>query len=187
MNGAPLPLLNGYPVRLVVPGWFATYWMKMLSELEAIDTVDDNFWMKTAYRIPQTPGNTVVPGQTGYKTVPINRMPVRSFVTSLRDGATLRPGRHAIRGIAFDGGSGIRSVHFSSDGGATWRNATLEASHGRYSFRRWEIAVAFERGRTYTLACRATATSGETQTAVPVWNPGGYLRNVVETYTVRVA
>jgi DMSO/TMAO reductase YedYZ molybdopterin-dependent catalytic subunit len=84
MNGAPLPLLNGYPVRLVVPGWFATYWTKMLSDIEAIDTVDDNFWMKTAYRIPETPGNTVTRTQTGYKTVPINKMSVRSFVTNVQ-------------------------------------------------------------------------------------------------------
>jgi DMSO/TMAO reductase YedYZ molybdopterin-dependent catalytic subunit len=187
MNGAPLPLLNGYPVRLVVPGWFATYWMKMLSELEAIDTIDDNFWVKTAYRIPRTPGNTVVPGETGYKTVPINKMAVRSFVTSLQDGATLQSGRHAIGGIAFDGGSGIRSVRFSSDGGATWRKATLGASYGRYSFRRWEIGFVAEAGKSYALACRATANSGETQAGVPIWNPGGYLRNVVETYKVSVA
>ena len=92
MNGAPLPLLNGYPVRLVVPGWFATYWTKMLSDIEAIDTVDDNFWMKTAYRIPETPGNTVTPTQTGYKTVPINKMSVRSFVTNVQDGGTLHAG-----------------------------------------------------------------------------------------------
>ena len=95
MNGEPLPLLNGYPVRLIVPGWFATYWMKMLSDLEAIDTIDDNFWMKTAYRIPETPGGTVKPTDTGYPTVPINRMPVRSFVTNVADDDTLARKRSA--------------------------------------------------------------------------------------------
>jgi len=187
MNGAPLPLLNGFPVRLVVPGWFATYWTKMLSDIEAIDTVDDNFWMKTAYRIPETPGNTVTPTQTGFKTVPINKLAVRSFVTNVRDGGTLHASTRTIRGIAFDGGSGIRTVAFSADGGTTWRNAALGADYGRYSFRRWEAPFAGRPGKTYTLACRATANSGETQTTVPVWNAGGYLRNVIETYAVSVS
>ncbi len=187
MNGAPMPLLNGYPVRLVVPGWFATYWMKMLTDLEAIDTIDDNFWMKTAYRIPETPGNTVKPTDTGYKTVPINKLTVRSFVTNVQDGGALRAGPQTIRGIAFDSGSGIKAVQFSSDGGAAWRSATLGADFGPFSFRRWEINFAPQRGKTYELACRAIANSGETQTTIPVWNASGYLRNVIETYKVTVA
>ena len=187
MNGAPLPLLNGYPVRLIVPGWFATYWMKMLVDLEAIDTVDDNFWMKTAYRIPQTPGNTVKPTDTGYPTVPINRMAVRSFVTNVSDGETLRAGAQPIRGIAFDGGSGIKAVDVSTDGGTTWRTARLGADYGPYSFRQWTSDFQAEPGKRYVLACRARANSGETQTTTAVWNPGGYLRNVIETYRVTVA
>jgi DMSO/TMAO reductase YedYZ molybdopterin-dependent catalytic subunit len=187
MNGEPLPLLNGYPVRLVVPGWYATYWMKMLSDIEAIDTVDDNFWMKTAYRIPETPGNTVKPTDTGYPTVPINRMPLRSFITNATDGGTLHAGPQTIRGIAFDSGSGIKGVDVSSDGGATWRPARLGEDFGPYSFRRFEIDLRAERGKHYVLACRARAKSGETQTTTPVWNPGGYLRNVIETYGVTVA
>jgi sulfite dehydrogenase (cytochrome) subunit A len=187
MNGEPLPLLNGYPVRLIVPGWFATYWMKMLSEIEAIDTVDDNFWMKSAYRVPATPGNTVKPSDTGYPTTPINRMAVRSFVTNVADGDTLHAGAHTIRGIAFDGGSGIRAVDVSIDGGSTWRTARLGEDYGKYSFRRWESDIRAERGKRYVLACRAHAKSGETQTTVPIWNPSGYLRNVIETYRVVVA
>lgn len=187
MNGAPLPLLNGYPVRLVVPGWYATYWMKMLAEIEAIDTIDDNFWMKTAYRIPDTPGHTVLPTDKGYPTIPINRMTIRSFITSVADGAKLQPGQQTIRGIAFTNGERLRSVEFSSDGGTTWRAATLSTNYGNFSFRQWESPLIAERGRRYVLACRATAVNGDTQTTVPVWNPGGYLRNVIETYKVGVA
>jgi sulfite dehydrogenase (cytochrome) subunit A len=187
MNGEPLPLLNGFPVRLVVPGWYATYWMKMLSEIEAIDTIDENFWMKTAYRIPDTPGNTVLPTDKGYPTIPINRMRVRSFITSVADGAKLQPGQQTIRGIAFTNGERLKSVEFSSDGGTTWRAATLGPNHGNFSFRQWEAPFTAQRGRTYVLACRATAINGDTQTTVPVWNPGGYLRNVIETYKVGVA
>jgi len=183
MNGAPLPVLNGYPVRLIVPGWFATYWVKMLSAITVLDHADDNFWMKTAYRIPDTPDNGVVPGATGYPTVPINRMKVRSFITNIADGANVKAGATTLRGIAFDGGSGIRAVDVSLDGGTTWRPATLEQDYGKYSFRRWNAAVNLGRGAT-TLAVRATANDGSTQKAAPIWNPSGYLRTSIETYKV---
>ncbi len=180
MNGEPMPLLNGYPVRLIVPGWYATYWVKMLSQITVLDHVDDNFWMKTAYRIPDTPRATVVPGSSGYPTVPISRMDVRSFATNVADGAALRPGPTTVRGIAFDGGSGIRGVDVSSDGGATWRAAALEQDYGRYSFRRWNAAWDARPG-AYTLAVRATANDGSVQTSTPVWNPSGYMLNTIET------
>jgi DMSO/TMAO reductase YedYZ molybdopterin-dependent catalytic subunit len=67
MNGEALPFLNGYPIRLVVPGWFATYWMKMLSDIEVLTAPDDNYWMATAYRIPDTAHADIAPGQTGRK------------------------------------------------------------------------------------------------------------------------
>jgi DMSO/TMAO reductase YedYZ molybdopterin-dependent catalytic subunit len=184
MNGKPLPLLNGYPVRLVVPGWYATYWCKMLSDLEVTDSVDDNFWMKTAYRIPDTPNGSVSPDDKGYKTIPINKMPTRSFFTNVQEGARLPAGPQAIRGIAFDSGTGIKSVQFSSDGALTWTDATLERDYGRFSFRRWNATLAVEQGRSYTLAVRATSTAGEQQPMTAVWNPGGYLRSLVERVTV---
>jgi len=186
MNGAPMPLLNGYPVRLIVPGWYATYWVKMLSDITVLDHVDDNFWMKTAYRIPDTPHANVAPGSTGYPTVPINKMDVRSFITNVADGATLRPEPVVLRGIAFDGGSGIRRVEISTDGGGTWRDAALEQDYGRYSFRRWNARWDAERG-AYRLAVRATANDGSTQPATPIWNPSGYMLNTIETYEVTVA
>jgi DMSO/TMAO reductase YedYZ molybdopterin-dependent catalytic subunit len=186
MNGAPLPLLNGFPIRLVVPGWFATYWVKMLANIEVIDHVEDNFWMKTAYRIPDTPGNTVTPDQTGFATIPINRLRVRSFVTNFADGDKLRSGPQTIRGIAFDSGNGIKAVEISADGGATWMPATLGRDLGKYSFRKWQAAWTPPGAGQFTLACRATTNSGETQTNVPVWNASGYLRSNIETYKVTV-
>ncbi len=186
MNGEPLPVLNGYPVRLVVPGWYSTYWVKMLSAITVLDHTDDNFWMKTAYRIPDTPDNSVVPGSTGYATIPINRMRVRSFVTNLADGARVAAGPVAVRGIAFDGGSGIKRVEISTDGGTTWRDAALEKDFGKYSFRRWNASFDAARGSAYTLAVRATAGDGATQIATAGWNPSGYMRNAIETYKVTV-
>jgi sulfite dehydrogenase len=184
MNGEPLPLLNGYPVRLVVPGWYSTYWMKMLSRIEAIDHVEDNFWMKTAYRIPDTPNNSVAPSDKGYATIPINRMKVRSFVTSFAGGAHLIAGPQTVRGIAFDGGSGIAKVDYSLDGGTTWMAATLGKDYGKYSFRQWSAPFRPRTGVQYTVACRATAVDGATQTNIPTWMAPGYQRNIIETYAV---
>ncbi len=89
MNGQQLPLLHGFPLRLVVPGWYATYWVKTLNDIEVLDQPDDNFWMKTAYTIPDTPYADMKPGQTGVKMVPINKMVPRSFVTNIKSGQTI--------------------------------------------------------------------------------------------------
>ena len=186
MNGEPMPLLNGYPVRLVLPGWYATYWVKMLSAITVLDHVDDNFWMKTAYRIPDTPHASVAPGASGFATVPINKMDVRSFLTSVADGGSVKAGPVTLRGIAFDGGSGIRRVEVSSDGGSTWRDAALERDYGKYSFRRWNAAWDARPG-SYSIAVRATANDGSVQTATPIWNPSGYMLNTIETYKVSAA
>jgi len=187
MNGKTLPLLNGFPVRLVVPGWFSTYWVKMLSDIVVLDTVDDQYWMKTAYRVPAVNNGNVLPSDVGYATLPISTLRVRSFVTNIVNNAALKSGSQPLRGIAFDGGSGIKTVEYSLDGGTTFAAAALEEDHGRFSFRRWNANIKLEAGKTYTLACRATANDGAVQTSDPFWNPGGYMRNTIESYHVSVA
>ena len=85
MNSEQLPLLNGFPLRLIVPGLLHfTYWVKMLNDIEVLGKPDDNFWMAKAYLIPDTPFASVKPGQTGVKLVPINRMIPRLFITNLK-------------------------------------------------------------------------------------------------------
>lgn len=186
MNGEDLPMLNGYPVRLVVPGYYGTYWIKHLYEITVLDEAFVGFWQGTAYRIPDTLGACVMPGITPNSTVPIGRFNVRSFITSHADGATVKSGRETlVRGIAFDGGAGIAEVLFSSDGGRTWREAKLGEDLGRYSFREWTFAL------TPTAAeaewkVRATNRVGESQPSEPLWNPSGYMRNVVETVRVNL-
>ena len=113
MNGEDLPFLNGFPLRLIVPGYYGTYWVKHLNEITVIDNVFDGFWMKTAYRIPDTPCACVDPGTAPKATIPINRFDVRSFITSVADGAKLKPGGTTLKGIAFDGGKGIKEVAVS--------------------------------------------------------------------------
>src|ERR1700747_2870912 len=101
MNGEQLPLLNGFPLRLIVPGWYSTYWVKMLSDIEVLNKPDDSYWMVSAYTVPDTPHANIVPGQTGVKMVPINKMVPRSFFTNVVNGATLPGTNAALRGLAF--------------------------------------------------------------------------------------
>jgi DMSO/TMAO reductase YedYZ molybdopterin-dependent catalytic subunit len=188
MNGQPLPLLNGFPLRVVVPGWYATYWIKMLSDIEVLSQPDTNFWMKTAYTIPDTPNADMKPGQTGVSMIPINRMNPRSFVTNLEAGGTIQAGKPTLaRGIAFGGDSGVKQVDFSSDGGKTWRPATLGKDAGKYGFRRWEAHFTPAAKGSYTLMVRCTNTNGVAQPDQVNWNPAGFMRNVVEATPVTAA
>ena len=187
MNGEPMTLNHGFPIRLIVPGWFSTYWVKALNSIEVLDGPDENYWMKTAYRIPDTPGANVRPGQAGFATVPINRMVPRSFVTNLRDGASLPAGVPApLRGIAFGGATGVRAVDVSTDGGASWQPATLGPDEGKYGFRRWEAGFTPAAPGEARIQVRCTNTDGMAQPAEPTWNGGGYMRNVIETTAVRI-
>ncbi|MBV8122566.1 MAG: molybdopterin-dependent oxidoreductase, partial [Paucibacter sp.] len=107
MNGAELPFLNGFPVALIVPGYFGTYWIKHLSRIEVIDHEFDGFWMKTGYRVPDNDCACTEPGKNAASTRPISRLNVRSFITSHKDGARIAAGQaQEVRGIAFDGGQG---------------------------------------------------------------------------------
>jgi DMSO/TMAO reductase YedYZ molybdopterin-dependent catalytic subunit len=180
MNGEQLPLLHGAPLRLVVPGWYSTYWVKMVNSIEVLDGPDENFWTKVAYTIPDTPGADMKPGQVGVRMVPINRMVPRSFVTNLADGAAVKAGSTLVRGIAMGGAVGVRAVDLSLDGGATWTPATLGADEGRYSFRAWQAVLDLPAGDS-TVMARATNTDGLTQPTTPNWNPSGFMRNVIET------
>ena len=186
MNGEQLPLLNGFPLRLVVPGWYATYWVKSVNDIEVIDHADDNFWMKVAYKIPDTPHADMKPGQTGVKMVPINKMAPRSFITNLKSGAVVAANAPVrVRGIAFGGDSGVKGVDLSSDGGKSWQAAKLGADEGKYSFRRWELPLTLDKGEA-ALMVRCTNSDSVVQPATPNWNPSGFMRNVIETTAIVV-
>jgi DMSO/TMAO reductase YedYZ molybdopterin-dependent catalytic subunit len=186
MNGQDLPILNGFPLRLVVPGYYGTYWVKHLNEINVVDNIFDGFWMKTAYRIPDNDCNCVEPGTAPKATIPINRFTVRSFITNVTDGTKLKAGGTTLKGIAFDGGKGIKDVAVSTDGGKTWESARLGKDLGKYSFREWNLPVKLSSG-AHELKVRATSNDGKTQPMEALWNPAGYLRNVVETVRVTAA
>lgn len=187
MNGKPLPLLNGFPLRLIVPGWYATYWVKMLNDIEVLDKADENFWMKTAYLIPDRPFATMTPGETGVPTKPINRMVPRSFITNIPNHSKIAATAPVTaRGIAFGGDCGVHAVDFSADNGASWQPAKLGKDEGKYGFRRWEADFTLSDRGAHTLKVRCTNTNHETQPEQANWNGSGYMRSVIEATPVEV-
>jgi DMSO/TMAO reductase YedYZ molybdopterin-dependent catalytic subunit len=188
MNGEQLPLVNGFPLRLVVPGWYATYWVKMLNDIEVLDQPDSNYWTKVAYTIPDTPHANIKPGETDVKMIPINRMVPRSFVTNMVSGSKVRAAAPMLlRGIAFGGDCGVASVDFSIDRGRSWHQAQLGKDEGEYGFRQWQTQLTLPAPGEYGLLVRCTNSKGVTQPDTPNWNPGGFMRNVVESVDVIAA
>ncbi len=186
MNGEQLPLLNGFPLRLVVPGWYATYWVKMLSDIEVLDRPDENYWTTKAYLVPDNPAATMTPGET-VTMVPIGAMVPRAFITNMTGDRTLPAHTPlTLRGIALGGDCGVSKVEVSTDAGASWRLAHLGSDLGRYSFRRWQSAITLPPGRAAVMV-RCTNERGLSQPLTANWNPSGFMRNSVETLHLIVA
>jgi sulfite dehydrogenase (cytochrome) subunit A len=185
MNDQALPILNGFPVRLVVPGWYATWWIKSLSFITVRDKALHNFWMDKAYRIPNNATAVESPDHLNEDTVPINKFSVHSIFVSPEPGQTVDAGHMVpVQGLAMDSGSGIQRVEFSADGGKSWSDARLDPDLGRFSWRRWRIDWRPPSPGTHRFMVRATSNSGEGQ-LVTQWNHGGYQRNVIEHMDVR--
>ena len=189
MNGAPLPHWNGQPARVVVPGWVATYWLKQVTHIELLTAPAKTFWMSTAYRIPKGrfPVDDRFPTQSSDASTPITEILVNSIVTSPVAGATHRAGSPlAVRGIAWDGGAGIRRVDVSLDDGHSWTAAALGDELGRFSFRSFELIVPAPVPGPLRILARAINTRGVAQTEVLNFNPAGYHNNVMDVVTVTV-
>jgi len=186
MNGAEIPMLNGYPLRLVVPGWYATYWVKALREINVLSEKFHGFWMDTAYRIPNTSNANEDPEHLATETVPINRLSLRSLFVRPEPGEQLPRGKQfEIQGLAFDSGYGIQRVEVSTNDGASWQMAQLDRELGKYSWRRWRLSWLPATGGKYRLRVRAFNRSGEQQTT-SLWNRSGFMRNVIEQTEVEV-
>ena len=186
MNGEPLPHWNGFPARIVVPGWTATYWMKHVTSIRAIPRPFDGFWVKSAYRIPRAKFPLVerFATQETDANTPITEMVVNSLITNIAAGQRVPAGKPLeIRGVAWDGGHGIAGVDVSVDGAKTWRAATLGTDRGRYSFRSFSAAPVVDKGAMIVTA-RATNRVGATQTVELIANPAGYHHNVLQRIAV---
>jgi DMSO/TMAO reductase YedYZ molybdopterin-dependent catalytic subunit len=188
MNGEPLPHWNGAPVRLIVPGWAGTYWVKHLNDIRIEPKAFDGFWMRGGYRLPTGvfPGPRFVTQETP-ETTPITEMLVNSLIVSPAPTTRLRRGeRGEITGQAWDGGAGIAAVDVSVDGGRSWRAATLGPDFGRFAWRQFRMPIDTSRPGPMVLAVRARSRSGATQPDKLTWNPSGYHDNRVQTVAVEV-
>lgn len=182
MNDEPLAILHGFPLRIVVPGWFSTYWVKMLATIEVLSGEDDSYYVAKSYRIPAQP---ITPEDKDFPTLPITAMPPRAFITSHADGKAVALGKPLVlEGIAMGGDAALERVDLVGKG---WTiPCTLGPDeHGPYAFRRWQVALPPVAGDLTDIGVRAANVNGAVQPEALAWNPSGYARNVIERITLR--
>ncbi len=190
MNGAPLPHWNGFPARLIVPGWTGTYWMKHVVDVDVRSHPFESFWMNPAYRVPagKFHGIEGFPSQQNATSQPITDIVVNSLVTSLRDGQRFHRGQTVdVAGIAWDGGRGIRDVLVSPDSGRSWHPAHLGKDLGPYSFRPFRYQFRAATPGPAVVMVKAVNARGDTQVSDLIFNPAGYHNNVVSRIQIEVA
>lgn len=187
MNNTELPVLNGRPLRLVVPGWPGSCSQKWLKRIWLRDVVHDGAKMTgTSYRVPKYP---VEPGQDVPKEdfAIIERMPVKSLITNPATKTDLSGSTVEVRGHAWSGDRTIEKVDISIDFGATWMAAELEPPVNFGAWQNWKKTVTFPQAGYYEIWSRATDSEGVSQPFGIAWNPKGYLNNSMHRVSVRVA
>lgn len=183
LNGRPLPAQHGFPVRLLVPGWYGMTHVKWLADVEAVDEPFEGYQQTQAYRTRREPDDV---GE------PVRRIAVRSLMVppGIPDFFTrervVGRGAHEITGRAWSGHASITSVEFSADGGGTWQDADVEQATGPHAWHRWRTVWRIDEPGEHELACRATDAAGNTQPLEPAWNLGGYAVNAVQRVRVVV-
>lgn len=185
MNGQPLPVANGFPLRAIVPGWEAAYSVKWLTNMEVRDREQDGFWVQTAYRYPRmrvAPGAAVDPKDMA----PLSGLVVKSIITSPEEGKVVGQGAVPIAGFAWAGEANITRVEVSVDNGSTWAAATLGRDEARYAWRQFQYIWRADTPGSFVVLARASDDRGRAQPIAPHWNPSGYLWNAVERIRVNV-
>ncbi len=188
MNDKDLPVLNGYPLRLVMGGYPASCSGKWLERIVIRNQVHDGQKMTgSSYRVPCKP---VAPGAKVEEKdmCIIEDMPVKSLITAPKTGATIRKSqRLPISGKAWTSAQSIAKVEYSIDFGMTWQSCTLGGSDNRYAWQKFDVSIAFPEEGYYEVWARATDTEGRTQPVIlPGWNPKGYLNNACHRIAVRI-
>ena len=185
MDGQPLPLLHGAPLRVIVPGWEGAYSVKWLQRLTVASRESDSFWVASAYRYPI---RRVLPGAPvdARDQAPLTGLAVKSLITSPLDGAGVPAGPVRIAGFAWAGESRIARVEVSTDGGASWAGARLTGPVHKYAWRRFEYDAVLRQTEVHTVLSRATDDRGMAQPLVPRWNPAGYLWNAPDRIDITV-
>ena len=185
MNGET-PAIHGFPVRLIVPGWDGTSWVKWVTRLTLNAQPSAGFFMNPGYRYPKyslPPGTPAKPAELEV----IEGMPVKSSIMAPDDQSKFALGASTtLRGIAWAGEQAIERVEVSTDGGSRWRNAELSPQKLPFAWRLWHIEWKPADPGYYTILSRATDTAGRVQPIVPSWNPSGYLWNGIDRIAVTV-
>jgi sulfane dehydrogenase subunit SoxC len=183
VNGDPLPPQHGFPLRLLVPGWYGMTSVKWLARITVLDAAFDGYQMRQAYRLRHEDGD---------EGEPISRMQVRSLMLPpgipefLSRSRVVTAGECVLRGRAWSGEAEVTQVEVSTDGGTTWGDAELEeTSLGPWAWRGWSFTWRARAGE-YELCCRARDAAGNVQPLEPVWNVGGYVNNAVQRVAVTV-
>jgi len=189
MNGEDLPYLNGYPLRLVLPGYYSDSWVKMLSDITVTDKYKSLFFMDKAYRIPDNKCECETPDHHFSPTKPITLMNVKSIIGYPENGMKFYHNSEiVVRGVAFDSGAGIKSVFVSTDGGKSWEKALLKQENGRYAYTEFRFHHKPTKHGKLTFMAKAVNMLGEEQPFDKDigWNHGGYKYNGIDIVTVEV-
>lgn len=187
MNGAPLPLMNGYPLRLVIPGYPASVSGKWLNRIVVRNKVHDGPKMVDDYRNPCTPVEPAsdVPGSN---MCVIEQMPIKSLVTFPASGAKFNFGQKVeVRGNAWSGIGDVKEVFVSIDFGATWMKTMLKKPKNKFAWQRFSANLEFPSKGYYEVWARAVDKKGVSQPMViPGWNPKGYLNNATHRIAIKI-
>jgi sulfite oxidase len=181
MNGEPIPVKHGFPMRVVASGWASDSWVKWLTSIQVLDKEWDGFWMKNAYRKPDHPVAPMT-ALTPEQMKPVTSLQVKSVIASPLDNSVVKVGTPlTIRGVAWSGDAGpVVAVDVSTDTGRSWKPASLvRGQETQFGWRQWEYAWTPERESYYTIMARARDAAGNTQPFAQEWNPSGYGWNVV--------
>ena len=179
MNGEPLPLKHGYPLRALALGWTGANCVKWLHKITVLDRPYEGFFMDKVYRVFQK-GEDPKPREV------VKDIIVKSIITEPLDGETLSTGIVAIRGAAYAGEAGIKMVEVSVDDGQTWIAAKLIGLKEAYAWRHWEYLWRATKRGDYTIIARATDTKGRRQPESARWNVLGYGNNGIWEHAIKV-
>lgn len=186
MNGKPLPMLNGYPLKLVVPGWYASYWVSSLNTINVLTDTFHGLWMDNAYRVPKDGTFNESPNNLAKETMPITKINLHSVFVEPAPGAYVAVNKQcSIEGLAFNDGTGIKKVELSFDEGKTWVETKLNPELGNYSWRRWKYDWTPKNKGVNHVQVKATDNNGHTQVNKQ-WNRSGYARGFIEQLDINV-
>ena len=180
MNGETLPKDHGYPIRLLVPGWYGMASVKWLSKITVMDHPNSGFHEMDYCVYPATDG------KSDAKVKRVTSLKIKSLISAPTKGSFVDPGLHKVKGVAWSGDGHITEVEVSTDDDRTWHAAKLEEPHGAYTWQHWEYDwEAISLGHTL-LRSRATDSQGNVQPMLATWNYRGYEVNSIHAVPITV-